>query len=127
MSFIFEDLCPVILRRFEAGFSCNVSVGTTSEFWQISYTVNLEEITMGSELILDMWSRTGRQIPRATFDDLVEMLATEIANISDKLSEDELYRMIAIGALIYHRGDKEVPGLSTEDLLIKTLYEGGRA
>ncbi|WP_240162309.1 hypothetical protein [Glaciimonas sp. PAMC28666] len=127
MSFIFEDLCPIILRRCEAGFSCNVSVGTTSEFWQISYTVNLEEITMGSELILDMWSRTGRQIPRATFDDLVEMLATEIANISDKLSEDELYRMIAVGALIYHRGDKEVPGLSTEDLLIKTLYEGGRA
>lgn len=82
---------------------------------------------MGPELILDMWSRTGRQIPRATFDDLVEMLATEIANISDKLSEDELYRMIAVGALIYHRGDKEVPGLSTEDLLIKTLYEGGRA
>ena len=127
MSFIFEDYCQKLQGCFKARFTCNVFVGITSEFCQISYTDNLKEKTMGPELILDMWSRTGRQIPRATFDDLVEMLATEIANISDKLSEDELYRMIAVGALIYHRGDKEVPGLSTEDLLIKTLYEGGRA
>lgn len=82
---------------------------------------------MGPERIMEMWSHISRQIPQATFEELMEMLATEIANHSDKLSEDELYHFIAVGALIYHRGDKEVAGYSTEDLLIKTLYEGGRA
>ncbi|MDY7549071.1 hypothetical protein QN379_08115 [Glaciimonas sp. Gout2] len=107
------------------GFICPLTSLANSVKFPILFI--FKEKTMGPELIMDMWGNTSRQIPRATFEDLVEMLATEIAKISDKLSEDELYRIIAIGALFYQRGFKETGGFSTEDLLIKTLYEGGRA
>lgn len=82
---------------------------------------------MGPEQIIEMWGRASRQVPLATYDDLVEMLATEIARISYKLTEDELFRMIAVGALVYQRGFREFGGDITADLLIQTLREGGRA
>ena len=82
---------------------------------------------MGPEQIIDMWSRASRQVPLATYEDLIEMLATEIGRISYKLTEDELFRMIAVGALVYQRAHKEFGGDITADLLIQTLREGGRA
>ncbi|MGS0742883.1 hypothetical protein ACVBEF_13760 [Glaciimonas sp. GG7] len=82
---------------------------------------------MKPEQIIEMWRRTSRQAPLATYDDLIDMLATEIAKISYKLDEDELFRMLAIGALIYQRGYREFGGDITADLLIKTLREGGSA
>lgn len=82
---------------------------------------------MESEHIMAMWSRATCQVPVANYDDLLEMLATEIAKISMKLSEEELYRMIAVGALMYQQRYKESGGDITVDLLIKTLREGGRA
>ncbi|MBB5202561.1 hypothetical protein HNR39_004429 [Glaciimonas immobilis] len=82
---------------------------------------------MSPELIIDMWSRTNHQMPRVTLEDIIEMLATEIAKISDKLSEEELYRMIAVGALLYQRTHKEMGSVSADALFRKSTYRGGSA
>jgi hypothetical protein len=47
--------------------------------------------------------------------------------LSYKLTEEELFRLIAIGALVYQRGFREFDGNIMADLLIRTLREGGRA
>ena len=82
---------------------------------------------MKAAKIIEMWSRASRQVPHTSDDDIVQMFANEIAKLSYKLTDEELYRLIAVGALVYQRGFREFDGTVMADLLIRTLREGGRA
>ncbi|AMP00886.1 hypothetical protein ACIPF8_19610 [Collimonas sp. NPDC087041] len=82
---------------------------------------------MKASKIIEMWGRASCQVPLTSDDEIVQMFANEIAKLSYKLTEEELYRLIAVGALVYQRGFREFDSNSMADLLIRTLREGGRA
>ncbi|WP_395824304.1 hypothetical protein [Collimonas sp.] len=82
---------------------------------------------MKASKIIEMWGRASCQVPLASDDEIVQMFANEIAKLSYKLTEAELYRLIAVGALVYQRGLREFDGNMMTDLLIRTLRQGGRA
>jgi hypothetical protein len=82
---------------------------------------------MKAAKIIEMWARASCQVPLTSDDDIVQMFANEIAKLSYKLTEEELFRLIAVGALVYQRGFREFDGNIMADLLIRTLREGGRA
>ena len=60
---------------------------------------------MRAEKIIEIWDKASERVPAADDDlDLVQMFASEIAKLSDRLSEQELCRLIAVGVLVYRRG-----------------------
>ncbi|WP_395826699.1 hypothetical protein [Collimonas sp.] len=59
---------------------------------------------MRAEQIVDLIARASPQAQVPGNDLLIGMLAREIAALAYKLSEQELYRLIAVAALVYERG-----------------------
>ena len=66
---------------------------------------------MKASKIIEMWGRASCQVPLTSDDEIVQMFANEIAKLSYKLTEEELYRLIAVGALVYQRGFREFDNL----------------
>lgn len=84
---------------------------------------------MTSEEIQTLMMSATASEAQATKEEIAGLLAGRIATLFGKLSKEELYGLIAIGALLYQQPEPEPedpPGI-TEDLLIKTLKIGGNA
>ncbi|WP_211464081.1 hypothetical protein [Collimonas silvisoli] len=59
---------------------------------------------MRAEQIVDLIACASPQAQVPGNDLLIGMLAREIAALSYKLTEQELFRLIAVGSLVYERG-----------------------
>lgn len=82
---------------------------------------------MNADQILELMVKASEQVILPSNLGLVAMWARKLAPLSEKLTEDELYPLIALGAMVYQRGYREFEGSMTADLLIKTLRQGGNA
>lgn len=84
---------------------------------------------MTADDILELMKTAALPEAHVANEEIAGLLALRVAELSGKLSSEDLYGLIAIGALMYQ---PEQPGqdaieLGTEDLLIKTLKVGGNA
>ena len=77
--------------------------------------------------ILDLITEANTLITLPSNDDLAKIWARRLATLSEKITEDELYSLIALGVMVYQRGCREFGDGTTADLLIRTLKQGGRA
>ena len=80
---------------------------------------------MNAEQILELMVKASEQAILPSNVGLVTMWARRLAAVSGKLTDDELYPLIALGAMVYQRGYREFEGSMTADLIIKMAKEGG--
>lgn len=82
---------------------------------------------MSDSEILDLITEASELITLPSNDDLAKIWAKRLAPLSEKITEDELYSLIALGVMVYQRGCRELGDSMPGDLLIRTLKQGGRA
>jgi hypothetical protein len=59
---------------------------------------------MNKAQILALMMRTNQQNAQTDLLSITELMAETLADVTDRLSEDEFYRFIGIGAAIYSHG-----------------------
>ncbi|BEV71332.1 MULTISPECIES: hypothetical protein [unclassified Paludibacterium] len=67
-------------------------------------------------------AKTGQQIKWAA---IPALYAVTLAQIAPKLSEEELFSMIAIGSVLYDHSSKEIVAQAATDQLLKSLMNPG--
>ncbi|RZI41521.1 hypothetical protein EGT07_18240 [Herbaspirillum sp. HC18] len=78
---------------------------------------------MTPEQVMELMVGAEEARPLPTNEQLLCQWAGVLSNLSGKLTDDELYSLIALGACIYQRGYREFESGITADLLLKSLRQ----
>jgi hypothetical protein len=78
---------------------------------------------MDAEQILELMVQASKQMTLPSNEDLAILWARRLATLSAKLTEDDLFPLIALAAMVCQRRNREFEGGVTADLLMKTLRE----
>jgi hypothetical protein len=78
---------------------------------------------MTPEEIIELIMGAQEQRPLPTNEQLLSLWARTISDLSGKLTDDELYPLIALGACVYQRGYREFESGITAEAVLKMLRD----
>jgi hypothetical protein len=78
---------------------------------------------MTPEEIIELIMGAQEQRPLPTNEQLLSLWARTISDLSGKLTDDELYPLIALGACVYQRGYREFESGITAEAMLKVLRD----
>jgi hypothetical protein len=78
---------------------------------------------MTPEEIIELIMGAQEQRPLPTNEQLLCLWARTISDLSGKLTDDELYPLIALGACVYQRGYREFESGITAEAMLKMLRD----